>query len=169
MDESGLIEFGKDEEIELSDDDSKYEENQTERANIAFGEYCESGAPRALVAFLNCLEKGDVTAIKYNDTVRDDIFFEMVGNKTVLQYLIENNVTLSFSIKSAIQKNVELLKVYFSYGKYDILSGIRNGGTFILNTTKSKKEVLDILSNREKNILKSRNIKFYIIITPIII
>ena len=48
-------------------------------------------------------------------------------------------------------------------GKYDILSGIRNGGTFILNTTKSKKEVLDILSNREKNILKSRNINFYII------
>ena len=126
MDESGLIEFGKDEEIELSDDDSKYEENQTERANIAFGEYCESGAPRALVAFLNCLEKGDVTAIKYNDTVRDDIFFEMVGNKTVLQYLIENNVTLSFSIKSAIQKNVELLKVYFSYGKYDILSFASN-------------------------------------------
>ncbi len=48
-------------------------------------------------------------------------------------------------------------------GKYDILSGIRNGGTFILNTVKSKKEVLDILSNREKNILKSRNINFYII------
>lgn len=48
-------------------------------------------------------------------------------------------------------------------GKYDILSGIRDGGIFILNTTKSKKEVLDILSNKEKNILKSRNIKFYII------
>ena len=48
-------------------------------------------------------------------------------------------------------------------GKYDILSGIRNGGTFILNTTRSKKEILDVLSNREKNILKSRNIKFYII------
>ena len=48
-------------------------------------------------------------------------------------------------------------------GKYDIISGIRNGGKFILNTTKSKKDVLEILSNREKNILKSRNIKFYII------
>ncbi len=48
-------------------------------------------------------------------------------------------------------------------GKYDILSGIRKGGTFILNTTKTKKEVLDFISNREKNILKSRNINFYII------
>ena len=48
-------------------------------------------------------------------------------------------------------------------GKYDILSGIKEKGTFILNTTKSKKEVLDILSNKEKNILKNRKIKFYII------
>ena len=48
-------------------------------------------------------------------------------------------------------------------GKYDILNGIREGGTFILNTTKSKQDVLDILSNKEKNILKSRNINFYII------
>ena len=48
-------------------------------------------------------------------------------------------------------------------GKYDILSGIREKGTFILNTTKSKKEVLDILSNKEKNILKNRKIKFYIV------
>ena len=48
-------------------------------------------------------------------------------------------------------------------GKYDILSGIRDGGTFILNTKSSKKEVLSLLSNREKNILKGRHIKFYII------
>ena len=48
-------------------------------------------------------------------------------------------------------------------GKYDILSGIREKGIFILNTTKSKDEVLDILSNKEKNILKNRKIKFYII------
>ena len=48
-------------------------------------------------------------------------------------------------------------------GKYDIISGIRENGTFILNTTKTKKEVFDILSNKEKNILKKRNIKFYII------
>ena len=48
-------------------------------------------------------------------------------------------------------------------GKYDILSGIKENGIFILNTTKSKKDVLDILSNKEKNILKNRNITFYII------
>ena len=48
-------------------------------------------------------------------------------------------------------------------GKYDILSGIKKNGTFILNTTKSKTDVLNILSNKEKNILKSRNINFYII------
>ena len=48
-------------------------------------------------------------------------------------------------------------------GKYDIISGIRDNGIFILNTTKSKKEVLDILSNKEKNIIKNRHISFYII------
>ena len=48
-------------------------------------------------------------------------------------------------------------------GKYDIIGGIRPNGTFILNTKRSKSEVLDILSNREKNIIKSRNINFYII------
>ena len=48
-------------------------------------------------------------------------------------------------------------------GKYDILSGIKEDGTFILNTTSSSSEVLDLLSNKEKNILKNRNIDFYII------
>ena len=48
-------------------------------------------------------------------------------------------------------------------GKYDIIDGIRENGTFILNTTKSKNEVLNILSNREKNIIKSRHVNFYII------
>ena len=48
-------------------------------------------------------------------------------------------------------------------GKYDILSGIRENGIFILNTTKSESEVLDILSNKEKNIIKDRHIDFYII------
>ena len=48
-------------------------------------------------------------------------------------------------------------------GKYDIIGGIREKGTFILNTTKSKDDVLDILSNKEKSILKNRKIKFYII------
>ena len=48
-------------------------------------------------------------------------------------------------------------------GKYDILSGIRENGTFILNTTKSRDEVLDILSEKERYILKNRNVKFYII------
>ncbi len=48
-------------------------------------------------------------------------------------------------------------------GKYDIIGGIRDNGTFILNTTKSVNEVLDLLSNKEKNILKNRHINFYII------
>lgn len=48
-------------------------------------------------------------------------------------------------------------------GKYDILSGIKENGTFILNTTSSSNEVINLLSNREKNILKNRHINFYII------
>ena len=48
-------------------------------------------------------------------------------------------------------------------GKYDILSGIRENGTFILNTSKTKDEVLEELSGKEKNILKDRHIRFYTI------
>jgi pyruvate-ferredoxin/flavodoxin oxidoreductase len=48
-------------------------------------------------------------------------------------------------------------------GKYDILSGIRENGIFILNTSKTKDEVLEILSGKEKNIIKDRKVKFYII------
>ncbi len=48
-------------------------------------------------------------------------------------------------------------------GKYDIISGIREKGTFILNTSKTKDEVLDLLSGKEKNILKDRKINFYIV------
>ena len=59
--------------------------------------------------------------------------------------------------------NTVILSKESYLGKYDIIGGIRDNGTFILNTTKSKKEVLDILSNKEKNILKDRNIKFYIV------
>ena len=48
-------------------------------------------------------------------------------------------------------------------GKYDIIDGIKENGIFILNTSHDTKTVYDLLSNREKNILKERNIKFYII------
>ena len=48
-------------------------------------------------------------------------------------------------------------------GKYDIISGIRENGIFILNTSKTKDEVLEILSGKEKNIIKDRKVKFYII------
>ena len=43
------------------------------------------------------------------------------------------------------------------------MSGIRENGIFILNTSKTKDEVLEILSGKEKNIIKDRKVKFYII------
>ena len=59
--------------------------------------------------------------------------------------------------------NTVILSKESYLGKYDIISGIRENGTFILNTTSDKDTVLDLLSNKEKNILKNRNINFYII------
>ncbi len=47
--------------------------------------------------------------------------------------------------------------------KFDVLNKIKEDGIFILNTDKSSSEVLDFLSNRDKNILKTKKIKFYII------
>lgn len=46
---------------------------------------------------------------------------------------------------------------------FRMLDGIKNNGIFILNTSKSKDEVLNSLSNHDYNILVERNIKFYII------
>ncbi len=47
--------------------------------------------------------------------------------------------------------------------KMHILDKIENNGTFLLNTEKSKDDILKYMSNYDKNILKRRNIKFYII------
>ena len=47
--------------------------------------------------------------------------------------------------------------------KFDLLSKIKENGTFILNTEKTREEVLEFLSNKNKNILKNNKIKFYII------
>ncbi len=47
--------------------------------------------------------------------------------------------------------------------KYKMLNGIKEKGIFILNTNKTKEEINKILTNRDKEILKNRKIKFYII------
>ena len=47
--------------------------------------------------------------------------------------------------------------------KYDMLSNIKENGTFILTTKKSKDEVLSDLRKEDYEILKNRNISFYIV------
>ena len=47
--------------------------------------------------------------------------------------------------------------------KFDMLSGITNGGTFLLNTTYPATEIDNILPNEVKRTLRDRNINFYII------
>jgi pyruvate-ferredoxin/flavodoxin oxidoreductase len=47
--------------------------------------------------------------------------------------------------------------------KYDMLSGIREGGTFLLNTVLDEKAVIDRLPAHVKSTLAAKNIKFYII------
>lgn len=46
---------------------------------------------------------------------------------------------------------------------YRMLDGIKENGIFILNTPKSKDEILESLTVHDRNILIERNIKFYII------
>jgi pyruvate-ferredoxin/flavodoxin oxidoreductase len=46
---------------------------------------------------------------------------------------------------------------------FDILNDIEENGIFLLNTVKTEKEILSYLSNSDKNIIKNKNIKFYII------
>ena len=47
--------------------------------------------------------------------------------------------------------------------KFRMLDDILGNGIFVLNTSKSKDEILEYLSNSDREILKKRNIKFYII------
>ena len=47
--------------------------------------------------------------------------------------------------------------------KLHILDSIDDNGIFLLNTKKDKNEILKYMSNYDKNILKKRNIKFYIV------
>ena len=47
--------------------------------------------------------------------------------------------------------------------KYKMLDNIMKNGVFILNTSKSKKEVLSLLTPHDYNIILNKNIKFYIV------
>ncbi len=46
---------------------------------------------------------------------------------------------------------------------YDILEGIKEGGTFLLNTVRDEKELINFIPNKMKKIMAEKNIKFYII------
>ena len=47
--------------------------------------------------------------------------------------------------------------------KYEMLDNIQKEGTFILNTSKSKEEILKYMKAHDRNIIRDRSIKFYII------
>ncbi len=47
--------------------------------------------------------------------------------------------------------------------KMHILDHIDNNGIFLLNTSKNKDDILKYISNYDKNIMKKKNIKFYIV------
>ncbi len=48
-------------------------------------------------------------------------------------------------------------------GKYDMISGLRQGGTFLLNTVSSPEEIVEMLPNSMKKQLAEKQAKFYII------
>ena len=47
--------------------------------------------------------------------------------------------------------------------QYKMLDGLKKNGIFILNTSKSKKEILSYLTNHDYNLLINKNINFYIL------
>ncbi|MTM90833.1 pyruvate:ferredoxin (flavodoxin) oxidoreductase [Turicibacter sanguinis] len=48
-------------------------------------------------------------------------------------------------------------------GKYDMISGLRQGGTFLLNTVHSKEEIVEMWPNSFKKQLAEKNAKVYLI------
>ena len=71
-------------------------------------------------------------------------------NKILSTYYVENPKLIAVS-KDSYMKN------------FDVLENIIDGGIFLLNTTKTKEEVISYLSENDKYIIKNRHIKFYII------
>ena len=47
--------------------------------------------------------------------------------------------------------------------KFDMIDGLRNGGTFLLNTVLDADQIVDRLPNKYKRLLAQKNAKFYII------
>ena len=47
--------------------------------------------------------------------------------------------------------------------KYNMLDNIKENGIFILNSDKSNEEIEELLNNKDKRILKSKNIRLYVI------
>lgn len=74
-----------------------------------------------------------------------------LGNKEIKQTFYVKSPSLVVCTKDTYLK------------KYEMLNNIEQNGTFILNTAKSKEELMKYMSNRDINIIKERNIKFYII------
>ena len=63
-----------------------------------------------------------------------------------------------------IDKSNTLIVTKDSYlTKYDIIDKIKENGMFILNTERNKQELLDILSNKNKDYLLKNKIKIYVI------
>ncbi len=73
------------------------------------------------------------------------------GKKEIMStYLITNANFVSCSVPSYL-------------GKYDLLRGLRKGGTFLLNSIWNEKEVVDHLPNNMKKFMAENDIKFYIL------
>ncbi len=47
--------------------------------------------------------------------------------------------------------------------KIHLLEKIKKGGIFLLNTSKNEKEIFDMMNNQDKEILKKRSVKFYVV------
>jgi len=46
--------------------------------------------------------------------------------------------------------------------KYDVLSNIKSNGIFLLNSSKSDEEINELMPNSMKNIMKEKNVKFFV-------
>ena len=47
--------------------------------------------------------------------------------------------------------------------KFDLINKIKENGIFILNTERTKEEILELLSNKDKSLIRKKKIKFYFI------
>ena len=132
-----------------------------ELASKHLQEYIETKNREELIDFIRILTTQDISNIftKVDENTYIGFFYETIdGNSSILEFIIDKDINLSYSLKREIKKHGDLLKVFIDKGQISILD---YADTDILSQKIGNITVLEYLFM--KNRVKSNHLNFYIL------